>query len=594
MYDSVRNADADRVTYDLVVEGTSHPEVIVKRITVDTEVNKLPRAYVTCDDGDASEETFPLSESDTLKPGAKLELKLGYHSHNDSVFKGVILGQTLRRHPDGETEVVIICGDRAETLSLRSGRHAFFEATDADAIEKLVSEAGLNASVEGATLPCPAQVQAPSSDWDFIVARAQANGLVVKVQDGKLMIAPPGKGDAAYQVVFGDTIAEMDLSVDASHQLAGVTTQSWDPKTQAVVTNDAAEPSLPKIGLDDGAAAADFVGAATPVLTTPLPMDDKALKQWADARLLTARLSLYQGRIQCSGVAALTAGDVLHLQGLGKRFNGTGYVSRVVQVLEAGNWQTEVHMGLPHGWLADRGGGVSTPGAAGLRPAMTGLDIATVLKTDEDPEGERRIQVTYPLNADTAEGVWVRLASFYATQDKGAVFMPEVGDEVVLGFLGGDPNAGVVLGALQSSARPAPLVPDPENTQKAITTRSGLTIGFDDEKAILTLTTPGGHKATFDDEAKAVTIEDTNGNKIALEESGLTLTSPKDMTLKADGAVSIEGQSGITIKSPADVGIEGSNSTLKGQIDATIDGGASATLSGGGQATVKAGMVMIN
>ena len=213
---------------------------------------------------------------------------------------------------------------------------------------------------------------------------------------------------------------------------------------------------------------------------------------------------------------------------------------------------------------------------------------------DEDPQGERRIQVDMPLQTDGGQGIWVRNVSPYATNNAGIEFMPEIGDEVVLGFLNGDPSAGIILGSLHSSALPSPNVPDQDNTIKAIVSNSQIKISFDDVKKVLTLETPGGHVVTMSDDEKSVTVVDSNSNKLELTESGVTLSSPKDISIKATGSVSIEGQTGVTISSPADVGVKGANTTVEGNIGVTAKGGATAELSAGGQTTVKGAMVMIN
>jgi len=199
-----------------------------------------------------------------------------------------------------------------------------------------------------------------------------------------------------------------------------------------------------------------------------------------------------------------------------------------------------------------------------------------------------------PLQADGEQGVWVRMASLYATKEAGIAFMPEIGDEVVLGFLDGDPDAGVVLGALQSGERPAPEVPDAPNTIKSIVTNAKLKIAFDDVKKSLTLETPGGHSIVMDDEETKVTVTDSSGNTIEMSDAGMTLKSPKDFSIEASGSVSIKGTSGVTINSPGDVALKGANLTAEGDVGGTFKGGATAELSAGGQTTVKGGMVMIN
>ena len=155
-------------------------------------------------------------------------------------------------------------------------------------------------------------------------------------------------------------------------------------------------------------------------------------------------------------------------------------------------------------------------------------------------------------------------------------------------------TSAVVLGSLHSSARPAPVQPDEENTYKVIVTNSQMKISFDDVKKILQIETPGGHVVTLSDEEKTITILDSNSNKMQMSESGVTLDSPGDISVKATGSISIEGQAGVTVKSPADVDVEGLNTTVKAQVGLTAQGQATAEFSASGQTTVKGAIVMIN
>ena len=141
---------------------------------------------------------------------------------------------------------------------------------------------------------------------------------------------------------------------------------------------------------------------------------------------------------------------------------------------------------------------------------------------------------------------------------------------------------------------PAPVVPDEKNTIKTITTNSHLKISFDDEKKVLTFETPGGHSVTLDDDRKSITLKDLTGNTIVMSESGLAMTSPKDISIKADGSVSIKGTGGVTVDSPADVSLKGANIVAEGEMAGTFKGGATVELSAGGTTTVKGAMVMIN
>jgi uncharacterized protein involved in type VI secretion and phage assembly len=141
--------------------------------------------------------------------------------------------------------------------------------------------------------------------------------------------------------------------------------------------------------------------------------------------------------------------------------------------------------------------------------------------------------------------VWARVAHPDAGKQRGQVFWPEPGDEVVVGFLNGDPRQAIVLGALHGSANAPPDdagPPSQDNTRRAIVSKAGTVIAFDDDKKSVRIETPGKNKVVIDDDAKSITLADQHGNTITLDDKGITLKSAKDFTIDAaSGKVVIKG-----------------------------------------------------
>jgi uncharacterized protein involved in type VI secretion and phage assembly len=165
-----------------------------------------------------------------------------------------------------------------------------------------------------------------------------------------------------------------------------------------------------------------------------------------------------------------------------------------------------------------------------------------------------------PLVVDGDDGVWARVAAVDAGSDRGFFFRPEVGDEVLVGFLDDDPRQPVILGMLHSSAKTAPLSPSNDNPQKGYKSRSGIQLMFDDDKKIVTLLTPGGNSLVLDDDAQGITIKDQNGNKIELGSDGIVIESSKALTLKADTAASVESGTSLDVKAGTALTCEGTAS----------------------------------
>jgi len=186
------------------------------------------------------------------------------------------------------------------------------------------------------------------------------------------------------------------------------------------------------------------------------------------------------------------------------------------------------------------------------------------------------------------------LMQAHASNGFGAFFVPEVGDEVVIGFFNHDPQHPVVLGSLYSSKHAPAYALAAENNTKALVTRCKHKLEFDEKNRLITITTPAANKLVFSDKDQSVTITDQNNNKLVLDSNGILLDSPKDITLMAKGAITIDAVRAVSISSKADVKAEGLNVACTAQVGFSGKGLATAELSASGQTTVKGAMVLIN
>ncbi len=594
MATSVREGEGSVVTMEIQTDGTTIPDsYIVSDVTVTRALGRLPMAEITLADGDPAEEDFTISAGSTFVPGKAITIKLGYEAKNTEVFKGIILRQNLVVGPTGETALVVGCGDKAAGLTVARRSRIFTETSPSAAISKLIGDAGLSADVSGISGTQEHLVQTDCSDWDFILSLAEANGRVDDVTGGKVTIAAPDFGSPALSVSFGESLIEMDIEMDAASQIASAKAESWNPKEQKLLDGTGSAPSVNAQGNLSGAKLAEVLNVSGFALRTPEPLEQEALSGWADAQLLKSRMARIKGMVSFPGNAAVQPGRMLELNGLGARFNGTAYVTGIRHQAGGGRWVTEAHFGLDRKWFGDTHRDASQPPAAARQPGTGGLQIAKVLQVYDDPAGGGRIKVSIPLQGSD-DGIWVRLVSPYAGNAMGITFLPEVGDEVVIGYLGDDPNAPIVLGSLHSAARPMPFTPAEGNNAKSIVTRSELTMGSDDENKVITVTTPGGHSITLSDEAKQIEMKDSNGNSITTGESGISISTPKDLSLSATGKVSISGDMGISAESPAEVTASGASISLTAEADLSAEGGASASVTSGGELSLTATMIMIN
>jgi uncharacterized protein involved in type VI secretion and phage assembly len=158
----------------------------------------------------------------------------------------------------------------------------------------------------------------------------------------------------------------------------------------------------------------------------------------------------------------------------------------------------------------------------------------------KDPDGSGRVKVTLPWSPDTASDryeAWARVATLFGGNNRGSWFIPDVNDEVLLVFEGGDPRRPYVIGGLWNGSDSPPESMDGggKNYVKVIRSRNGVKVTLDDHDGQETFIaeTPGGQKITLSDGPGAVKIEDSNGNSVKLETAGITVTTSSKVTLNA-------------------------------------------------------------
>lgn len=592
MITSVRTESGELVTLEIEVDGNALPdEIQVERVEVEHTLNRIPRAEFSIIDGSRAAESFLHSASSRLLPGSDVRIKAGYAGDNQVLFSGRIVRHGLRVSAEGGT-LVVSCADPTLALTIPRQSLQFADRKDSDVLSRLIRDAGFKADVPPTSETIEQTVMHDCTPWDFILLRASANGRVVNVRDKKVSVHPPAFSTPKFAVGYGEAIIRLEADLDASAQIPPLKVSAWNPAQQEVLSATSREPALNDQGNVPVSKLDDALGLKNVETRSFAPMAQDALQTWADARQLAIRLTRLQGSVSFPGTARVEPGETLELKGLSDRFNGPAYVCAVTHSLAPGEWTTQAVFGRPPDPVSASSSTVEAPPAAGLRPGTRGIQIAKVVRVDEDPKGQRRIKVTLPLAGDTP--VWVRMVAPYASAGSGMVFLPEVGDEVVLAFLDDDPESAVCLGALHSSKRQAPVTPDAENTMKVIRTAGELEIRFDEKAKDMRFSTPGGQVVTLSDENKSVTLQDQHGNSVTLDEAGIALKSPGDVVVEADGAFKLVAQSGIDISSPDDVSLAGANVDVKAKVALKASGSASSELKAGGTTSVSGTLVKIN
>jgi Rhs element Vgr protein len=590
MSDSIYSSPTNQIEAEILVDGKPmQKEFPVIKISVEKKVNEIPKATVHLIDGNPVVGDDSFKSATKIKIGKPIEIKAGYETKTELIFKGVISEKNIEQDKNENPLMILECLDKAVALTEGKKTKAFHKKSDSEIVTSIVSDHGLEKNVsisQGAKFE--QLIQYEVSNWDFIKKRAQINGCILVANDGKLTVAAPKVSESATRTLkYGNTIKEQSLTVSDANQPTKETAVCWDPSQQKLVKAVATEPTVNEQGNSNGKKLAKNKGAEHTLQTSNF-LEQEVLKAWANAYLASLRLIKISGRINTQGDPKLKPDTTITLEGFGANYNGTGYIGGVKHTILPGDWETEIELGLPESEMNKEG----SKSESRVAP-FTGLQIGVVKKIDKDPNNEYRVLVTIPSFPELKDGIWARFSTPYATKEKGFFFYPEVGDELALGFVEGHPSHAIILGSLFSKKYTAPYTPDDKNSIKALVTKSELKIEFNDEDKITTIATPGGNEIVLSDKDKEISITDQNDNTITLSKDGIVIKSKGDIKLEATKDVVIKGKA-IKMEASTNIEAEGLDVKMKAKKAIALEGNATAELKASGKTTIKGAMVALN
>ncbi|MEG1564522.1 MAG: type VI secretion system tip protein VgrG [Bacteroides sp.] len=554
------------------------------------ELNRIGKATLCFNAGDMDKQTFDEPDSDSFKPGTTIRIDAGELNDQKTLFEGIILETGIRIGKKHRSLMTVECRDNAYPATQVRKSRIFTKKKDSEMIKEALTAYG-SVSADATDYPHPEMVQYYCTDWDFALSRADACGMFILTTGSDIKVFKPEPGASpVLTVTYGNDLIDFDGGLSAGDQFSGYDAVSWNPSEQKAVKESASAPTLNKQGnLVPKAIASD----GNMLLQTDAPTDEKVLKAWADSMALKAGLARYHGSFSFYGAAEVVPGCIIELKGLGKRFNGNAFIGSVEHIIENNEWITKAGIGIQPGNITDEPDVVS-PSAAGLLPGMEGLHTAVVKKLDGDPLEQCRIQVELLWIGGNEKLLWARLSTLYATNASGSFWLPEPNDEVLVGFVNNDPSHPVILGSIYGAKHKPPYEYEAKNNTKAIVTREKMRIEFDEEKKIIILSTPGNNTVEINDDGKLIKLTDQHKNEIKMDSAGITLTSAKDITLKAKGGITMDATMKLSGTAKQDISLEGMNVKVQAKVGATVKGNATAELSASGQTTVKGAVVMIN
>ncbi|EYF03899.1 VgrG protein [Chondromyces apiculatus DSM 436] len=300
--------------------------------------------------------------------------------------------------------------------------------------------------------------------------------------------------------------------------------------------------------------------------------DDRHGARWARRALAQERAGAAVVGFEAGGVR-LRPGEVVRVEGCARPEISGREGLLVVSVATEGG----VHEAWTTRAQAVAAGGAWRPARRARKPAAEGVQCAVVV----GPEGEAihtdahgRVQVRFPWDRQGVGSCWVRVAQGWAGPGMGLFALPRVGQEVLVGFLGGDPDQPVVVGRLSNPLNAPPLKLPEERTQSAW--RSG--------------SSPGG--AGFNE----IRFEDSGGAELlsvrAERDLGLVVRRDRAVAVGGDEVARVEGRQVLFVGEDAHLTTAGERrERVGGTRSLTVEGDQHAQV--GGLSALGAGAVVV-
>jgi phage protein D len=463
------------------------------------------------------------------------------------------------------------------------GRHtaSYTQATASDAAKRVAQRAGLQSGeVASSTTVFDHLGQCGQSDWEFLDRIAKRIGFEVAVRDDKLDFGPrkpaqtaptdDNSGEVNPLVLrLGSDILRFRSVLTAGEQVADVQVRGWDiAQKRKIVSLTPAGTKSVKLPTATPAAMAKPFGASTYVAS------DIAYRTQSEADSAAAALAEEIGSSFAEIDAVARGNPKLHpnvaisIENAGVPFDGKYTITTTRHHYDQTTGYTTVFTvtGRQERSLYGLTGG-------GGRHRMGGGVVIAQVSDAHDPANQGRVKLTFPWLSDDYVSDWARTVQPGAGKNRGAMVLPEVGDEVLVAFEQQDPQRPYVLGGLFNGVdTPSPKGIDLlDSGSGAVNRRS--------------FVSRNGHRIDLldaDSKTEGITAESGDGKlRLAMDAVGTSIT------VHSDGTVVVEGKKGIVI----DAGT--SNVELKGRkIELTATQGVTVS-AGSGSVNLDAATVKV-
>ncbi len=562
--------------------------------------------------------TIGFAESTTLDP-----------EFSDAAVGTVLEGEitAIETHFTSESQAPIVVRGYDVSHRLHRGRYSrsFQNMTDTDIVKSVIGEAGISpGTIDASGGPHGYNdindangyvFQQNQTNMEFLRERAARLGFELFVQDSKLHFRKPVSGDSL-SLVWLEDITSFRVRVSSAEQVSSVEVRAWDYSAKApIVSTKTTAQEVTSTGSGKGSASSTkFSGSPKMIVVNQAVYNSTEADAMAQALCNELGGEFVYADATAVGDPAIRVGKLVKLEEMGKKYSGSYYITEARHIFASRVYTTEFSVrGLRGGDLL-----ATLSPKVSLQPGQTHL--VGIVTDNKDPKKWGRVRVKFPTMTEEHNSYWARIVATGAGINRGFDCLPEINDEVLVGFENGDIHRPFVLGGVWNGTDAPPesvedsinptgkyqgkvrlrtfktrtghkfqFVEEDKDASKVgvyldtvythklylndtdkfieMKTKEGYYARLDDTNMKAEVKTKDGHYVLLDDKNKKVEVKTTNGHVLTMDDTGrkITMTSIGDIEIAGAAANSITlkiGSSTIVIDATS-IELKASSNSIK-------------------------------
>ena len=462
---------------------------------------------------------------------------------NTPIFVGVVTNVQL--HREGSDFGCIIVSGYSATYRMETAHSCFSwnDRTIGDVVKKLCEQAKVQLELNPAFKETKDFIcQYEESDFDFIRRLAHQYQEWMYFDGTKLIFGKPRKLADPIRLEYGTTLSSLDIGLQtlarseqvfSYHSGADREMQRMTPNLAYGHDKLAGEAFRASLGMFSKPARQHALPRISNETELVNYMGRKQAAETAETHYITAESQVPTLRV--GSVVSLYSSFLERVGNLSEESLGNFIIIEITHEVSQGSYYKNRFKAIP--------ATIKAMPSPKVRMPLAETQMATVL-SNADPEGKGRVRVRMNWQTDGMQTGWVRVmtpdggSSSDVKSNRGFVFIPEVGDQVLLGFRHGDPARPYVMGSLFNGTTGGG--GGQGNNCKSLTSRRGSSLKLDDSKGSVTLHDKGGVSMNFDGA----------GNETLATRASATTTVGQDasvLRMDKDGNIDLSGHTKVRI-----------------------------------------------